>query len=325
MNSRHFSILNFQKKISDIDLRPLVFVDDDATIIHSLKLMKQEKVGVLAIGKKDRPPVFENILGIITERDFLNKTPVEKMNWENGKIVDLMTSSPRFLEGSLNLEEVVKLFIFRRFRQLFIKLENGEVKIIGIREIINEIAEFFKEELEEFSMENRPDFNADGNKFDVLNEYGQVENLSQNEKHITFEVFHQALKEVINQSALIVDEEDSIAFVLNKLRKDKLAAAVIVKHGTLISGIVTERDYLFKVFGKVPDLNNTAIKEVMSPGPHFLRDRNKLGYAFNNMITFNFRNILIVDEEKFPLSIVNLLDILDYLCRRLYPDYAQGF
>lgn len=308
----------FQKKINDCDLKQLFTVNLEATLGEALEVMGKNKVGVIAILKEGKEVKIENIEGIITERDFLNKSPIQEKNWEDFKVETLMTRNPSYLDGSLPLADAIKLMVFRRFRQLFIKASNDEIKVLAVREVLDDIAALFKEDLDEIGVLKHPTLGADGRISDIIKEE-LIENPAIAGKMVLHaRVFSNPIKKLFNQSALIIDEQESTLSVLDKLRKDKLGAAVIVNHGTLITGIVTERDFLFKVYGKMDDLGNIPIKKIMTKNPHFILDRNKLGYAVNNMLTFNYRNILVVDEEKYPLSIVALLDILDYLCRRVF-------
>ncbi len=308
----------FQKKINEIQLNPLLIVKKEVNLGEALKLMAQHKVGVIAISKEGSDSRIENIEGIITERDFLNKSPINQKNWEQLLVTDLMTKNPSFLDGNLALEHAVKLMIFKKYKQIFIKSLDGEIKVLGAREVLLDIAKVFKKDLDSIGILKNPAFGIEGIIADIVDEKPWEGLEIYNKMVLHAGVLHYPVKKLINQVALIFDENDSTLSVLSKLRQENLAAAVMVRHGTLISGIVTERDFLFKVYGKVLDLDNTPIKNIMTNNPHFLFDRNKLGYALNNILTFNYRNILVLDEEKYPLSIVTLLDILDYLCRKVF-------
>ena len=51
----------------------------------------------------------------------------------------------------------------------------------------------------------------------------------------------------------------------------------------------------------------------MTENPHCLTPNHLLAYAINNMFALNCRNIPLVDEDGFPVAILTLQDLLNYI------------
>lgn len=71
---------------------------------------------------------------------------------------------------------------------------------------------------------------------------------------------------------------------------------------------------MFKIFGKIRlDEGPVPVKDFMTRNPHTLLSKHFIAYAINNMFTFHYRNIVVVDEDRVPVAVVGLLDIFKYL------------
>ena len=80
----------------------------------------------------------------------------------------------------------------------------------------------------------------------------------------------------------------------------------VTRYETELVGVLTERDLLKKVFGKIDLSSQIKVSEIMTPNPITLLEKHVLSYAINNMFVKNFRNIILVDEEKNPISSISL-------------------
>ncbi len=103
------------------------------------------------------------------------------------------------------------------------------------------------------------------------------------------------------------------------MREGKFGAGVVMEHGTQVKGIITERDFISKVFGQSVRLGDMRVGDIMTRDPHYLLDHHKVAYAYNNMMKFGYRNMLVLNDDKFPIAVITLLDLLNYLFRKLNP------
>ncbi len=73
------------------------------------------------------------------------------------------------------------------------------------------------------------------------------------------------------------------------------AEAVLVVDGERLVGIFTERDALLKVAGS--PLDGMLVRDVMTPDPVVLRDRDSVAVALHKMAVGGFRHIPLVDAS----------------------------
>ena len=73
-----------------------------------------------------------------------------------------------------------------------------------------------------------------------------------------------------------------------------------------------------RIFGTNLLQQNPPVSQLMTKNPDCLFSRHKIAYAINNMFTFNYRRVIIVDEDHFPLTLVTLLEVLKFCARYLY-------
>ena len=126
------------------------------------------------------------------------------------------------------------------------------------------------------------------------------------------------LQKSIQQDAVRIDMNKSLEDTLKKMQENKVGAILVTEYETTLRGIITERDFLLKIYGKV-DLKN-KVKDYMTPNPHTLLNRHIFAHAINNMFHCNYRNIIMVNEDRYPLAIVSLFDLFKYISRQMYPE-----
>lgn len=117
---------------------------------------------------------------------------------------------------------------------------------------------------------------------------------------------------------IVVSPTTSIEEVAKKI-SERLACALVVDKGQLV-GIVTKRDILFKVLGKIADVKKTSVSKIMTPNPGTLKSTDKIALALHIMAMRGYRHIPIVENSK-PLGIVTVRDVVEYLAKK-FPDTA---
>ena len=147
----------------------------------------------------------------------------------------------------------------------------------------------------------------------------QDENFSFQQKtgQISGNMFLVPLKKVVTRDLIKMDIKSSISEVIMKMQKLRNGMVVLTQHETILKGIITERDILKKVFGKQEINNNVLAKNYMTPNPDTLLEKHVLSYAINNMYQGKYRNIILVDEERIPVSYVALVDIIKAVSDKL--------
>jgi len=125
------------------------------------------------------------------------------------------------------------------------------------------------------------------------------------------------------RSPVTMNEDESISAALKLLRENRVGSLVVVNEQGKLSGIFTERDVILKL--TVCDIahDSTAISAVMTPNPHREQMTTTIAYALNLMSQGGYRHIPIVDEQDFPVGIISVKDIVDYIVSQLNRDLTD--
>lgn len=103
--------------------RPINTVHPDDSITESIRLMTEQNIGAVLVMDED------NLEGIFTERDALNKVLAEGVDPNSTKVSAVMTKDPVCVDPSTTIEEAMSIVTDRKVRHLPI-IHNG--KLVGI-------------------------------------------------------------------------------------------------------------------------------------------------------------------------------------------------
>jgi len=95
-----------------------------------------------------------------------------------------------------------------------------------------------------------------------------------------------------------------------RVMREYRIGCVLVVEAERLGGIITERDLLLKL-----DRADVArpIRDFMTPDPEVLAATDPIVYALNKMSVGGFRHVPLVDEERRPVGIISVKDIVDYI------------
>jgi len=79
-------------------------------------------------------------------------------------------------------------------------------------------------------------------------------------------------------------------------------------------GIFTERDLLNKLTGKKASPQETAVKELMSVNPEFLRETDSVAMALNKMSMGRYRHIPVRKADG-TFSVTSIKHVLKYIAK----------
>ena len=98
-----------------------------------------------------------------------------------------------------------------------------------------------------------------------------------------------------------------------QLMQERHFGCLLVLKDGVVAGILTERDLLMKVIGKGKDLKSMKVEEVMTPDPETFQPDDSIAFVLNAMHVGGYRHIPIVDEEKHPLAVVSVKDVVGFI------------
>jgi CBS domain-containing protein len=116
------------------------------------------------------------------------------------------------------------------------------------------------------------------------------------------------------KAAVTIAADATVAKALELMRKKRVGAVMVVskKKPRRLLGIFSERDLLNKAltmrgFGRV------QVSKVMTRDPEALRPKDSCAFALNKMSVGRFRHIPLVDENRVPVGMLSIRDVIDFL------------
>ena len=112
---------------------------------------------------------------------------------------------------------------------------------------------------------------------------------------------------------IAVQASTNLRETVEAMRKGRTGAVLVVDAAKRLLGIFTERDVIMKVAGKGLDWSKETVGAYMTPNPETLPDDANLAFALNMMTMGGYRHVPIVDDEKRPVGLVSMSDVVRYI------------
>jgi len=297
----------FDLPIEGLHLGSAESLHPEQTVLEAVRMMQTRHFGSVLITKDDQ------LVGILTEKDLLKKIPSDGVDLAGLKVEEIMTPDPISLNKQDNIRTALLKMIRHDFRHLPILYPSEKVRMLSAKDILKFIVDGFPKSVYALGMTSAKELYIE----DAHDDAFAKEILESTGKFIGQSTFWLPLMKVISNDCLSLDITTPLEVVLEKMQKNNCEAAIITDFETEVRGIITERDFLFKVFGKKILGQRHEVCRYMTPDPDSLLAKHKIAYAINNMFTRNYRHVVIVNEDGHPLSLISLLDILSFISRRL--------
>ena len=105
-----------------------------ATVFDAIKIMVEKKIGSLIVTSSDE------ILGIITERDYLTRVAIEGRTSRNTPVKDVMSNKLVCVSPWTDVEECMAIMSGKRIRHLPVIDQGKLVGIVSIGDMIKKLA-----------------------------------------------------------------------------------------------------------------------------------------------------------------------------------------
>jgi CBS-domain-containing membrane protein len=130
---------------------------------------------------------------------------------------------------------------------------------------------------------------------------------------LSADVFLQPIRLLCrDQQVAALPPSATIAEAILCMQERRFGAIVVTVEERLV-GIVTERDFLFKVAGKKIDPERTPISSIMTENPETLMLDDPIAYLLNTMRVGGFRHVPIVDDRGRPVRLISVRDVLGHI------------
>lgn len=114
------------------------------------------------------------------------------------------------------------------------------------------------------------------------------------------------------RKAVTAERGTSLKKCLDTMLARHFGCLLVVKEKKLC-GIFTERDVLMKIAGQDLDLEQLVIDDFMTPEPTSFKRSDTLESAMRYMAAQRCRHLAVVDEERQPLSVISIRDVIAYV------------
>ncbi len=299
----------FDIPLTEITCEEIPSVGHEAPLKEVVQKMQESKSSALPIVKDSIA------IGLISEKDIIQKVDFKNRECFEKKVSDYMTPGPFSLPESSLFSDAMKLITRRGFRHIPMTSEQGEFKaLLSIKDILAFLIKFFPEQVSQYGTVKEWDFQR-------VDDYSESYSSElQDYSQVNGNIFLAHLKRISQQRPLFLDYQCSIGEVIDLMRTHRIGAVLLMRYETELKGVITERDLLFKVFIKEDLKEDLKAQDFMTPNPDTLLRKHYIAHAINNMFQFNYRNTIVVDEDRYPLSVISALEVFKFIAYHFYGD-----
>ena len=110
--------------------RDVIIIGEDATVVEAAKLMSDQHIGSLVVGRGDK------VIGIFTERDVLNRVVARRLDPLKTLVQDVMTAPVAVCRPTTKLAECRSVMTAKRIRHLPVVEDNELLGMISTGDIL---------------------------------------------------------------------------------------------------------------------------------------------------------------------------------------------
>jgi len=116
-------------KIEEVMIKNVVALQEDVTAYDAVKLMNEKKIGCLVVLQ------YGQVVGILTERDLLERVLEKCKNPKETKITEIMTKRVIVGKPDMQLDEAAQLMFERKVKKLPIVEGNRLVGLVTLTDL----------------------------------------------------------------------------------------------------------------------------------------------------------------------------------------------
>lgn len=123
--------------------RHIVSIRPDASVFDAIKLMADNTVGSLVVMDG------EELVGIVTERDYARKVIIKGRSSESTRVEEIMTRDVLTTSSGQTVNECMEMMTERRIRHLPVVEDNRVIAMISIGDLVQAIISDQQQEIEQ--------------------------------------------------------------------------------------------------------------------------------------------------------------------------------
>jgi CBS domain-containing protein len=106
--------------VEDVMVSPVFVVDAEKTARKAAEFMSVKEIGSLVVQEDDK------VVGIITERDLINRVIVDKKDPDETLVKDIMSKPPVVARPGLSIDDAVRVMFKHKIKKLIVVSGEGE-------------------------------------------------------------------------------------------------------------------------------------------------------------------------------------------------------
>ena len=115
---------------------------------------------------------------------------------------------------------------------------------------------------------------------------------------------------ILGKRVETISSSASIQDLVNSLNSHHIGALVVSSDGNKIEGIVSERDVVRAMPGKLDQLITMHVRDIMTVQVHTCTPESTIAEVMKMMTELRIRHVPVVDENGSLLSIVSIGDVV---------------
>lgn len=125
-----------------------------------------------------------------------------------------------------------------------------------------------------------------------------------------------SVEAIMSKKLETIDISDTAQNAAERMRGRKISSLIVVDMGSNPDepvGIVTEKDFVYKICARGTSSKDIGIREIMSSPIATTTPSATIEGAASVMLNNKTRHLLVVDKDKKPLGIIGPTDLNKYL------------
>ena len=115
--------------VNEVMAKNVVTIDRKKTVFDACNMYKDYKIGCLIVTDEGK------CVGIVTERDFIERTICLRRDPENTKVGEIMTSNLKTVHALDKIEKAIEIIVENKIKKLPVVIKKGVVGIITVTDI----------------------------------------------------------------------------------------------------------------------------------------------------------------------------------------------
>jgi len=117
------------------------------------------------------------------------------------------------------------------------------------------------------------------------------------------------VKEIMTRDVVTIEKGSDINEAAEKMASERVGSIVVTDRNDHPIGMITERDFIRKVFGKDKDRNKLKVEEIMTTPLATINDEMELNKAIRKMRRLNVKKLPVIRGGEL-IGIVTETDVL---------------